>query len=130
MNSVTRSALRDISKILQEAGWAEPKTPLKRIHVQIQPNRCKDLNVDLAIERLRNLSENVKVSEGDDNGPYVNIDYQTDSLLNLWTSIRNELNKNIRLAEAAMVICEGQRGYDDYLLLHHFDPSEELDELT
>ena len=31
------------------------------------------------------------------------------------------------LAAAAIIVCEGEHGWDDYLLLHHFDPAEPLD---
>jgi hypothetical protein len=34
------------------------------------------------------------------------------------------------LAQAAIVVCEGELGWDDYLLLHHFNSDEELDELS
>jgi hypothetical protein len=33
------------------------------------------------------------------------------------------------LAESSMAMCEGQRGWEDYLLLHHYDPAVQLDRL-
>ena len=34
-----------------------------------------------------------------------------------------------RISRGAIITCQGKRGWDDYLLLHHFDPAEELDTL-
>ncbi len=34
------------------------------------------------------------------------------------------------MARATIITCQGKRGWDDYLLLHHFDLSEPLDEIS
>jgi hypothetical protein len=31
------------------------------------------------------------------------------------------------LRNAAIIMCEGTRGWDDYRLLHHYDPAQPLD---
>jgi hypothetical protein len=44
--------------------------------------------------------------------------------------IRELLQADPALANIAIVVCQGERGWDDYLLLHHFDSSVPLDQLT
>lgn len=49
-----------------------------------------------------------------------------------WSRIRrlydaSEIGR--RLALSTIVVCEGKHGWDDYLLLQHFDPAENLDSL-
>ena len=56
---------------------------------------------------------------------YVNITFQTDDpkKLNKWA-----LEQLGDLKKIAIIVCEGDFGWDDYLLLHHFDPEEKLDD--
>jgi hypothetical protein len=103
---------------------------MKRLHIQIQATRSPSLDVAKAVVRLSQLATGVRVSEGVDNGPYLNVDFKADDLSGLWASVREELRAVPGLAGAAIVICQGEHGWDDYLLLHHFNPSEPLDQLS
>ena len=40
------------------------------------------------------------------------------------------LNSYPELAAAAIVVCRGEHGWDEYLLLRHFDPCQALDALA
>ena len=100
-----------------------------RLHIQIQPARSPIIDVGAAIDGLRCLDSSAIISRGDDDGEYVNLDYATDDLKSLWESVSRTLTAVPALADAAIIACEGDNGWDDYLLLHHFDPSEPLDEL-
>src|SRR5262249_20408829 len=102
---------------------------MKRLHIQIQPARSPGLDLDEAGARLRGLAASVRVTEGEDDGRYVNVDFKTDDLAGLWASVRRELRSVPGLAAAAIVVCEGDHGWDDYQLLHNFNPAEPLDEL-
>ena len=70
------------------------------------------------------------MTDGLDRGRYVNVAFATDDLKALWSALREEMLGVPRLAEAAIVCCEGEHGWDDYLLLHHFDPTEPIDQLV
>ena len=39
-------------------------------------------------------------------------------------------NKDKKLIKSSIVCCEGSNGWDDYLLLSHYDHNEKLDEIT
>jgi len=105
----------------------------KTVHVQIQPERSPDLDVSAAVERLRRLPSNatlaeaVVVTEGNDEGTYINIDFSTDSVPALWAALFAILTGDASLAACTIVCSEGSRGWKDYLLLHHFNRSEPLD---
>jgi hypothetical protein len=103
---------------------------VKRLHIQIQPNRSPGLDATQAVAHLHRLGDDVRVTRGEDRGPYLNIDFATANISALWAAIREQLRAMPEVARAAIVVCEGQQGWDDYLLLHHFDPAEPLDQLA
>jgi hypothetical protein len=103
--------------------------PMKRLHIQIQSARSPGLDVDMAVARLQILSAAV-VSRGVDDGPYINVDYRPADVRALWAAVREQVRADPALASSAIVCCEGERGWDDYLLLHHYDPAERLDDVA
>ena len=70
---------------------------------------------------------------GTDRGPYVNYFFETRSPGKIWRAVSNSILKHHRIAarlkRSTIITCEGTRGWDNYLLLHHFDPKVELDHL-
>jgi hypothetical protein len=44
------------------------------IHVQIQPGRASSIDVEKAAAELQSLDATGRVTKGNDNGPYINID--------------------------------------------------------
>ena len=108
--------------------------------IQVQPNRAPD--IDMA--RVRALGESVAankklvsrfaVIDGEDKGPYSNLMFETTELLKLWGQLQEALYKDANvgsaLAQASMAMCEGNDGWNDYLLLYHFDPSVKLDNIN
>jgi hypothetical protein len=103
---------------------------MKRLHVQLQPARSPGLDEAVAAALLCGLSPGARVTNGKDTGRYINIDYPPADAAGLWAAIRRELMAVSGLADATIVVCEGDRGWDDYLLLHHYDPAETLDEMV
>ena len=73
-----------------------------------------------------------RFSNGNDEGSYYNFDFDTSGPAALWGQIVASLfdssafGQSVRLA--SMAICTGHHGWEDYLLIHHWDPSEDLDE--
>ena len=71
------------------------------------------------------------VSTGDDGGRFINVCFSTGSLAPLWRELqRSFLRGGVEhgaCSKATIVTCEGSSGWDDYLLLHHFDPSQTVD---
>lgn len=109
----------------------------KNLVIQIQPDLLstpsKDLIIQDFIKFLNEISPvgHCSVSTGDEDGSYINIELQSGDVQRLWEKIQNELSINSNdfsvLAKGIVVVCEGDKGWDDYLQLHHYDPSEKLD---
>lgn len=83
-------------------------------------------NNDLA--RLESI-EHGEYEEGEtlpEHRKYLTGVFQTTALLNFWIRTRDALQTSA-FGQTAIVVSQGSRGWDDYLLLHSFDPSEEVD---
>jgi hypothetical protein len=71
--------------------------------------------------------------EGSDDGPYLSFVLETPSVADAWQAIRTTLYDDPRLGSAfqrsSIVTCQGPNGWDDYLLLYHFDRTVAVDRL-
>jgi hypothetical protein len=70
-------------------------------------------------------------TDGDDNGPFLNVVFAAEEPIEVWRTLRASLLESqdfgAALAASSMVMCTGREGWDDYLLLHHFDRTVPLD---
>ena len=68
---------------------------------------------------------------GDDDGAYLNIVFAVEHVANAWKLLRPKLFDSTEFGEslkvASLTMCTGEDGWNDYLLLHHFDPEIPLD---
>ncbi len=80
------------------------------------------------------LVEWSEFSEGDDNGRYMNYTFGTNDAQSLWNIIRNQVFGNtvtgINMLDCSIVVCSSEEGWDDYILLHHFDPTEPTEDFN
>lgn len=85
------------------------------------------------ITARRALVERHSIVEGVDKGRYVNLMFDTDQPGALWEMLQTVFYEDAKvgpnIVKASMTMCEGDHGWDDYRLLHHFDPEIELDTL-
>lgn len=94
------------------------------LRVQVQPNLLAAFN-EGAVDALRigdapgGTVAGVEVERGDGEGPYINVTFATPDPQLLWSSVRQQLMR-LGLQGASIVTCTGSRGWDNYLLLHHF----------
>ena len=65
---------------------------------------------------------------------WINFVFAGASIGKVWTILRAEVLNHRqwgpRLQRSSIVTCEGSRGWNNYLLLHHFNTDEPLDMLT
>lgn len=106
---------------------AEMGSRMKALNIQLQTDRLSVIDAAPAVARLRALADGSHVSEGEDDGRYINVSFEVDDIAVLWAAVQKQLQADTALAAATIVVCQGQHGWDDYLLLHHFDPSEPLE---
>lgn len=110
---------------------------MKCLHIQLHPCRCEG-NVETHVSDLTAIASGsaanvvVNVDRGFDDGPYININIYADSaeIAAIWSSVSSVVFSSSSLASATIVCCEGENGWDDYTLLHHYDKSEPLDTLS
>lgn len=109
---------------------------MRMIHVQVQPERARRLDVVGVDESLRRIAKKralvrrFQVEQGNDNGTYMNFNYVTSKPEELWRALRSGPFRSPLLRSASMVVCEGENGWHDYLLLHHWDRRLKLDALN
>ena len=102
---------------------------MKYISIQLQPDREQSLNKEFVISELQNKGYVAEIDEGEDDGKYINLNIKTDNLKNTWNNIKELIFKNPTVQNSSIVVCEGTQGWDNYLLLHHFDKAVKIDEL-
>lgn len=109
---------------------------MRTLHVQLQPDLIPGVDIAILRDVLAGLAssplvENFESLEGKDQGRYINFNYQSPDHAALWHALSGILHgssKSASLLRAATIVaCEGSHGWDDYLLLHHFNPTEPLD---
>jgi hypothetical protein len=109
---------------------------MRTLYIQVQPNRATGIDMARVRELCESIASNKKlitrfaVIEGEDNGPYSNLMFETSELQKLWGLIYDVLYRDERvgpaLLRASMAMCEGSDGWANYLLRYHFDPSVRL----
>ena len=119
---------------------SERSTPSPaELHVQVQPGLAPALDLALLRALFDAITQTAagvlrsKIEAGDDDGPYLNLMFKTTNLAQLWQVVQIKLYAHPALGtllrQSSMTLCTGETGWDDYLLLHHFNPAFELDTL-
>jgi hypothetical protein len=113
---------------------------VRTLNIQFQPQRAPGLDPAAVVELLKlvgsdeRLASRAQVTEGIDDGPYINATYSTSDPVSLWAAVRERALGHEALGPAlqrsVIITCTGDDGWDDYRLLHHFEETEPLDELT
>lgn len=107
------------------------------LKVQVLPELAPKLDLDGVLALFSTAAEladaELEIKPGNDDGPYIDYDFRTRELMRLWEVLQSQVFLDSRigpaLARASIATCEGNRGWDDYLLLHHYDRSLVLDTL-
>jgi hypothetical protein len=110
---------------------------LGQLCLQVQMNLALQLNPDSLKEASERIAKaitgirGVGRSEGDDDGRNLNVTFAAESPATAWQELKSKLLESgvfgSSLRECAMVACTGNDGWNDYRLLHHFDPTVGLD---
>jgi len=112
-------------------------TELKFLNVQIHLDRLKPPIATQDSNRLAHIagsaekcvrSSGTLVSCRRTTRTALDLTFSTDNPVDLWEWLEAFL-KHMELGKATIVVCQGDHGWDDYLLLHHFDRTLKLDKL-
>ena len=106
------------------------------VQIQLQTDRVGCGSIDMlsppieTCARKHVATQSIEITSGFDDGRYTNIDIKTVDVRALWNELKELIVDDVVVSNCAIVCCEGDNGWDDYLLLHHFDETETLDALT
>ena len=111
---------------------------MRHLNIQLQPERASSLDMSRTRQVIESLAKDrtvvggFEMKEGDDEGPYVNFTFAAKNPAALWANIQRNVLSHPEIgpgvSSSSIIIVEGDEGWDDYLLLHHFDPQYEVDE--
>lgn len=110
---------------------------MRTLCIQFQPRRAPGLQPRHVASVLADFAASVggirtfSFRGGNDRGPYVNYFFDTRSPRKIWRAMSGSILRHHRigagLRRSTIITCEGTRGWDNYLLLHHFDSKVGLD---
>ena len=99
----------------------------------VRPDRVA---MQFRLERIATSSSLVtghRFNNGNDEGDYFNFDFDTSQPAALWTKIQEVVYDSSPFGQdvrrSSMGICTGHNCWEDYLLIHHWDPDKDLDEV-
>jgi hypothetical protein len=117
---------------------SEKEQSIGQVCIQVHPDRAPALNIDRLskeCEVVAKLTKGIRglgITEGEDGGKYLNIVFATEHPVDSWRMLKEALLESMEFGAAlkasCMCMCTGNAGWDDYLLLYHFDPEMDLDE--
>ena len=113
---------------------------MRTLCLQFQPRRAAGLSpqvmtvlmarVAAALPHMREFS----FRRGSARGPYINYFFESRTPARVWKALRGQALRHRRLGgslrQSTIVTCQGSRGWENYLLLHHFDSAQPLDTLA
>jgi hypothetical protein len=114
---------------------------MRALLLQFLPERSPQLKVRHALALLASevaVDHRVKtfeVSRGNARGPYVNvrITSQNREFPHVWALVKDRVLSHrllgVKFQRSCIVTCEGSRGWNNHLLLHHFDSTVRVDDL-
>jgi hypothetical protein len=109
---------------------------MRALSIQVQPARSSALDVERVsavfteIAGMADVVQRHQFDRGYDDGPYLNFTFGTTQAAALWRVVWERLYEDDLLGPhmriASMAMCSSEQGWDDYVLLHHFDPTVPL----
>lgn len=100
-----------------------------KFHIQFQPDLVDGLDLSEFSNFLKSENIDFSITKGSDDGDYINYDFSSTKAGESWGLLKSILNKDKKLSQSSIVCCQGSNGWDNYLLLSHYDPNEKLDEI-
>jgi hypothetical protein len=117
---------------------SEQEQSIGQVCIQVHPDRAPALNIGRLSEECEVIAKQTKgirgigITEGEDSGKYLNIVFATENPVDSWQKLKVVLLESTEFGTAlkasCLCMCTGEAGWDDYLLLYHFDPEVSLDE--
>ena len=124
----------------QQKVSSEPAAPFAEFRVQVHPDRAPALDLSLLEREFSRIVEKLpstvraKVEMEELPQRYINLVVETHDRKQLWEAIQAGLYQHpvigAHVAASSMALCTGPDRWNDYLLLHHYDSSIQVNECT
>jgi hypothetical protein len=111
---------------------------MRALSIQVQPARAPGIVMDDIVREfhviagMTDLVKHHAFDDGHDSVPYFNFTFGTQDAKALWNVVQDHLYNNERyggwMRQASMAMCSSEQGWDDYVLLCHFDPQVRTDD--
>lgn len=107
----------------------------KRMNIHLEESRlgCEKLPKLLGtlamICSLHSATEMVWLTAGDEDGHYFNLDIESGDVKSIWPQLQVAITSSLPLEFCLTVTCQGNDGWNDYLLLYDSDENQVLDTL-
>jgi hypothetical protein len=111
---------------------------VRALSIQVQPDRSTGLDVERLVDAfaviaaMQDVVEHHQFDRGHDGVAYLNFTFGTRYSAALWRLVQTRLYEEEEfgphMRAASMAMCSSEKGWDDYLLLYHFDPTVKVDE--
>ncbi|BCD96226.1 hypothetical protein [Marinagarivorans cellulosilyticus] len=106
---------------------------MKCFIIQIDPSRDTRYSIEAFTKLVREQGKFPEVEADYDNNTLTNLNFFTEQPGPFWQEMQSEILQHPDCASwikrVAIVACEGEHGWNDALLLAHYDSSETLDSL-
>jgi hypothetical protein len=113
-----------------------PDKSIGQLCIQVHPDLAPELNLARLKEECEVIARRtdgvrgIDFTEGNDGGPYLNIIFATERPRLSWRNLKATLLESSEfgndLSASCMCVCTGENGWEDYLMLYHFDPATPL----
>lgn len=106
---------------------------MKCVSVQIHPANDGSYEVDDLLALVRSIGRYPEVDSDEGDSHSVNLNFFTEDLQRFWREFQEGVLNDAALGpwvrKTAIIVCEGDQGWDDYLLLWHYDQTHTADRL-
>lgn len=111
---------------------------MRTINVHVQPRRASPMDLVVLSRLMMRVAwspqvEYFSIHRGSKRD-WINFGFEGPSVGRVWNLLHSEVLSHRqwgpRLRRSSIVTCEGSRGWDNYLLLHHFKSDQALDTLS
>src|SRR5690349_15926796 len=114
---------------------------MRMLCLQFQPKSAVGLSANVVTSLMARIASTVpevrriSFERGADHRGYINYCFSTRGVpASVWRAVDTRGLKHPRIGKrlrrASIVTCTGSRGWDNYLLLHHFEGGVQLDRLS
>ncbi len=107
---------------------------MKCLSIQLHPDRDTSFRPEDLIQHLKSIGRYPEIDIDQDKPQYVNLNLFTEDLNALSQQINTQVIDDEHLGpwvkNVSVIVCEGDQGWDDYILLWHYDKDELADDAS